>query len=215
MALHIARMYYPVLTLGPGKRLGIWTAGCPRACPGCISPELQDTENGRTMTPGQVLGLLRSLGEKPEGITISGGEPFLDPHALLELLKGLREITEDILLFTGFRMEQLEKDPICAAAAAMCAVIVDGPYEREKNTGVGLRGSDNQNIIVNRFAERYAGAEAWDRQLQLVTYGGNLLSLGIPGGGNHAQPGQNTGPIPAGQTEYRRNPDAGGAGTGG
>ena len=44
MELSIARIYYPVKTLGPGNRIGIWTAGCPRRCSGCISPELQHAE---------------------------------------------------------------------------------------------------------------------------------------------------------------------------
>ena len=40
--LSIARIFYPVKTLGPGNRVGIWTTGCLRGCQGCISPELQD-----------------------------------------------------------------------------------------------------------------------------------------------------------------------------
>ena len=32
--------------LGPGKRLIIWTSGCPKRCPACIAPDLQDIKNG-------------------------------------------------------------------------------------------------------------------------------------------------------------------------
>ena len=182
MALHIARIYYPVLTLGPGRRAGIWTAGCPRRCPGCISPELQRQESGRAMDTGQIMALIHALPGRPEGVTISGGEPFLDPGGLRELLDALSGVSDDILVFTGFTYEALRArgDPDVDGALARCAALVDGPYVAELNDGCGLRGSRNQRCLVFRHRERYAGAEQWPRRLQNVAYGAGILTIGIP-----------------------------------
>lgn len=182
MTLHIARIYYPVLTLGPGRRAGIWTAGCLRCCPGCISPELQRRESGRAMETEQIMALIHALPRRPEGFTISGGEPFLNPRGLRELLDALSGISDDILVFTGFCYEELRArgDEDVDRALDRCAVLVDGPYMAGLNDGIGLRGSRNQRCLVFRHKEHYAGAERWPRTLQNVVYGPGVLTIGIP-----------------------------------
>lgn len=44
--LSIGEIWYPVITLGYGKRLGIWFQGCQKNCMNCISPEFKVKENG-------------------------------------------------------------------------------------------------------------------------------------------------------------------------
>lgn len=178
--LHIARMYYPVTTLGPGRRVGIWTAGCNRGCPGCLSPELQDPAHGRAMTPEDVLEVLRALPERPEGFTLSGGEPFADPAGLCELLHALSSISDDILVFTGYTGQELETLEGAGEAVSLCAALVEGPYIQALNEGIGLRGSRNQRCRVFRYPERYAGMERWPREVQTVRYGDGFLAIGIP-----------------------------------
>ncbi len=39
MELSLSRVHFPVTTLGPGRRLGIWFQGCSIRCPGCISAD--------------------------------------------------------------------------------------------------------------------------------------------------------------------------------
>ena len=38
--IYIDRIYAPVTTLGPGKRIALWTSGCSKRCEGCANPEL-------------------------------------------------------------------------------------------------------------------------------------------------------------------------------
>ena len=182
MELHIARIYYPVTTLGPGKRVGIWTSGCNRNCPGCISPELQQFENGRAMTTDEIMNIINSLSELPDGFTISGGEPFADPVALHSLLDALCEISDDIIIFTGYTYEELksESDADINAVIALCAMLVDGPYIQELNDGMGLRGSSNQRCLIFKYQVRYSAIELEPRELQSVRYGKNFLTIGIP-----------------------------------
>ena len=104
--LFLHRVYYPVTTLGYGKRLGVWVRGCGKACPGCISPELKEPLG----SPVDVEEVIRRIPEgfEADGLTISGGEPFDQPRGVLQLIRWFsREISEDILIFTGYTIEEL------------------------------------------------------------------------------------------------------------
>ncbi len=182
MLINIARIYYPVLTLGPGERLGIWTAGCKKKCKECISPNLQDPKSGRAMDISDINNILSSLPKKPQGFTISGGEPFLNPKGLNALLKTLRKISDDIIVFTGYTLNellQMNNDDVNSAINE-CAVLIDGPYIANENNHIGLRGSKNQTIHVFRHNNKYKNAEQWPRELQNISYANNLLIVGMP-----------------------------------
>ena len=36
-SVSISRLHFPVTTLGPGHRIGIWFQGCSIRCEGCLS----------------------------------------------------------------------------------------------------------------------------------------------------------------------------------
>lgn len=180
--MRVARMYYPVHTLGPGDRMGIWMAGCPHQCEGCISPELREDESGREMSVEEVMAIIRSLPQRPDGFTISGGEPFAQMEELAQLLSELCVLSDDIIVFTGFLLEDLVAmdSARTAEVTARCSVLVDGPYMPTQNDGKGLRGSSNQRFHVFRNHERYARLDEWLRGVQGVRFGEGFLSIGIP-----------------------------------
>lgn len=182
--LSIARIYYPVQTLGPGNRVGIWTNGCNRNCDGCISPELQAYDVSKEYDVDVILQMIDKVSAPIDGFTISGGEPFMKPKALAKLVKNLNEINDDILIFTGYTLEELKalNDVDIDYVLDNCTAIVDGPFIKELNEDVGLRGSSNQRILVFKHQEKYEGAETNERQLQTVVYGKGILTIGIPGG---------------------------------
>ncbi len=180
--MRIGRCWYPVTTLGFGKRLGIWFQGCAGGCPECISPEFQDPQEGRDCTPEEILSLLPQEC-KPDGMTISGGEPFDQPEALLGMIQAWEaRFGDDILVFTGYTLEELKEmnSDVIDAVLEKIAVLVDGRYLREENNGTGLRGSANQNIHVWKWKERHEGLEKISRSLQCVLYGDQLWMIGIP-----------------------------------
>jgi anaerobic ribonucleoside-triphosphate reductase activating protein len=88
-SITLSRLHFPVTTLGPGKRIGIWLQGCSIRCPGCISADTWSATEGLTTTEAVIEALLPWLPDA-EGITISGGEPFDQPEALQILLRELR-----------------------------------------------------------------------------------------------------------------------------
>ncbi len=182
MPLSVARIYYPVKTLGPGQRIGIWTAGCNRNCPGCISPELKSVEAGKELSTDEIIGIIRRIGKSSDGFTISGGEPFLQADALCDLIEKLTLISDDILIYTGFTLNELldRHDRCVDRIIALSAAIVDGPYVDELNDGIGIRGSSNQKLHVFRHHELYRGLDACKREIQTVLYGNSMLTIGIP-----------------------------------
>lgn len=161
--MKIARVLYPVRTLGPGNRIGIWVCGCDRRCKGCANPELWDASLVPDVPLEELCGVLRKLimtaPEKPDGVVISGGEPFAQPDALFELLFFLKPFLTDILVFTGFLLRELQEDAHARRCLSYISVLVDGAYREEENRGELLRGSTNQQIyyldtsVEPRYAE--------------------------------------------------------------
>ena len=116
--MQTARFFSPVHTLGPGRRVGLWTQGCRKKCPECTAPELQifrkELEIPEEILARMIMDAARRNG--CSGLTISGGDPFEQPESLLKLLKLLRETFEDILVYTGYTMEEIR----AGAAAGAC-----------------------------------------------------------------------------------------------
>lgn len=147
----IARILSPVHSLGPGERVCIWTQGCSKRCKGCISPELQPfsgKEIDESVLANIIIQVARNNGCK--GITLSGGDPFEQPQALLKLLMLLRENFDDILVYTGFELTDIQSE-LMGTAAKKCLdyldVLIDGRYIDELNfQDCALRGSTNQKI---------------------------------------------------------------------
>ena len=68
---------------GPGIRYVIFTQGCPHHCPGCHNPETWACEGGEEYTPEalfQKVYRYRNYWGKKGGVTVSGGEPLLQPY---------------------------------------------------------------------------------------------------------------------------------------
>lgn len=179
--IRLHRVYYPVTALGPGKRLGIWVQGCTRACPDCLSPEMQPLSG----TPVPVETVLQHMPADihPDGMTVSGGEPFDQPAAVAEMMQWfIRHYSADVLVYTGYTLAELQArhDPATDAILSSLAALVDGPYQRQQNYGRGWMGSENQRLYVYRFPERYRHFTTARRTLQAVQQAQRLLFIGIP-----------------------------------
>ena len=146
--MYIARILYPVKVLGPGNRIGIWFDGCPHHCKGYSNPELWDQKEQYRISLEVLKTLLGKIcsTHDVDGFTLTGGDPFAQPDALAEMLPVLANISEDILVYTGFQYEELKAQ--YPKLLTQIGVLIDGPYIEERNTGVSLCGSDNQNIII-------------------------------------------------------------------
>ena len=95
-----------------------------------------------------VIKMIRSITYPIDGFTISGGEPFLNPKALEALVRQLAEINDDILIYTGYTLDELKQLSMIEVDNILniCAVLIDGPYIADLNNNCGLRGSSNQCV---------------------------------------------------------------------
>lgn len=82
-----------VRVLGPGVRYALWVQGCPRRCPGCVAENAWDPDGGERI-PVDALAVEIVL-SGAEGLTVSGGEPFLQAEALAELLEKVKKTLPD------------------------------------------------------------------------------------------------------------------------
>jgi len=185
--MQIDRLLYPITSLGPGRRLVIWTVGCDRRCVGCANPELWAWNADKNIDVNDFIRQIESTtnGQSVDGVTITGGDPLLQADELCILLQGLRSITNDILLFTGYTLNEAETAiPVrtWALIKQYVSVLIDGPYIEAMNDNTcALRGSANQNVIFFDESKRALYNEYTNkgREIQNVFYNNRMISVGI------------------------------------
>lgn len=182
----VGRILSPVHSLGPGERICIWTQGCSKKCYGCISPELQSKE-GNEIDEAVLAVMLEKIAQKGNctGLTISGGDPFEQSDSLLKLLKLVKKMFDDILVYTGYTLQAVLRGE-AGDAGIECLnyidVLIDGPYVKELNkSDCVLRGSSNQIIqFLNReIEEKYVDYMKKGRILENFVHGNKTIITGI------------------------------------
>lgn len=130
---------------GPGKRLVVFFQGCLRGCKGCFNPDTHSFDEKDLCSAREVFE--RFLKPGTEGMTVSGGEPFMQPEGLSDLLKEARRRGLSTVVYTGFTIEELRGDQARKGCLPLIDILIDGPYEEEsKETTLLARGSTNQRI---------------------------------------------------------------------
>ena len=192
MNIAINKVHFPVTTLGYGRRVGIWTQGCSIRCPGCISRDTWEHDEERVTTVELLATAVSSWLTDADGVTISGGEPFDQPTALVEFIREVRKVNNgDILVFSGYAQELLLEDH--PEIIEMIDVLVSDPYRPDSGTKLTLRGSDNQriSILTDLARARYPAGldfEPWAarRRLDIFFEGDSVWMAGIPQAGEMA-----------------------------
>lgn len=173
-----------VRSLGPGLRYSIWLQGCPFDCKGCATPEAKALEANLIYTVESVAKDI--ISSKCDGLTISGGEPFLQAAGINRLLAMVLAARPSmtVLIFTGFLIENLNSQD-AIEVLRQADVVIDGPYVESLNDGKGLRGSSNQRIhfLTDRLLPWRGEMENGSRHIEININAriNNLIeSVGIP-----------------------------------
>ena len=149
MEIRIAGTVNDSIVDGPGYRYTVFAQGCPHHCPGCHNPESHDFGGGRVVDTEVIL---RQVRENPilDGMTLSGGEPFCQPEACLELARAAHQLRLNVWCYTGSTYEMLirENDPARMALLSEVDVLVDGPFIlAQRSLELKFCGSRNQRLI--------------------------------------------------------------------
>ena len=142
---------------GPGNRMVVFFQGCDKNCPSCFNPDTHSFEIVSLYSPAGIFEKYPPT--QIEGITVSGGEPFLQPDGLLELLRVSKENYRlSTVVYTGFTYKELKQKLNCQACLEFIDVLIDGRYdESRKETTLLARGSTNQKFyfLTNRYNKKY------------------------------------------------------------
>ena len=181
----IHMIHYPVITLGPGRRVGIWLRGCSIHCAGCISEELWsfDPRFARDVESlsDEVCSFFKGS-TPPDGVTISGGEPLDQLVPLMALLRLLRSGgVRDILLYTGYEISYslLSNKELPKFVSA----VIDGPFKLNLETEAAWKGSSNQTLTLFdlNYEERYTEWSRMKKGAMQVAYSEDrVVYIGIP-----------------------------------
>ena len=134
---------------GPGLRLTIFTQGCLHNCPGCHNPQTHDPSGGSWADTEDILA---AAAAHPllDGITLSGGDPFMQPVPCLALAEGAHKLGLNFWTYTGYTWAALweENDAEKLALLKETDVLVDGPFLlAERSLELQFCGSRNQRLI--------------------------------------------------------------------
>lgn len=142
--------------LGPGNRFVVWTQGCKKRCKNCINPDGQSLSGGKVIKVNDLVALIAKQKEL-QGVTISGGEPFLQFPALFELVVKVKSsLGLDIMLYSGYTLDEINAmlpEKLCKTFFEFIDIFVDGEYVDALNDNQLFRGSSNQNIYF--FTSKY------------------------------------------------------------
>jgi anaerobic ribonucleoside-triphosphate reductase activating protein len=121
-------------------------------------------------------------------VTISGGEPFDQPEALLALIKDLSSMRNktrkhmDVLIYTGYSENRVRRK--FSQHLLYIDALVVGPFVEGVAESKPYRGSDNQRIILyTALGEKRYGPENlanWKSGMQVAADDEGIWMIGIP-----------------------------------
>lgn len=137
---------------GYGVRCSLYLSGCTHKCPSCFNEAAWDFSYGELYSSALEEKILKDLAQPfVQGLTLLGGEAFLNLPTCLKLVKKVRENfaqEKDIWIYSGFTFEEILQDEKKFALLKECDILVDGKFVLAlKDENLAFRGSSNQRII--------------------------------------------------------------------
>ena len=172
-------IHYPIHTLGPGERIGVWTQGCSLRCKGCMSTHTWEFDNKYSVDIENLVKAITKTGIKR--ITISGGEPFDQPERLEKFISLIRNEFSDILVYTGYRYEKIRKD--FPNILENIDALIDSPFIEGCETSSIWKGSENQRFFLfneNLFLDYKNWLKKEKKSLQILEKDKEIILIGIP-----------------------------------
>ena len=153
---------------GEGVRNSLYVSGCMFHCKGCYNAATWSFKAGIPYTKELEEQIMKDLAQPyVQGLTLLGGEPFLNTGILIPLVKRIRkELPEkDIWSWTGYTWEELMLEtPDKLKLLHLVDILVDGRFDiTKKNLILQFRGSSNQRIIDVKKSLDQGKVVIWDK----------------------------------------------------
>ena len=156
MYINVAGEIYHSLVNGPGMRYVIFFQGCTRKCKNCQNEHTWKIGAGIDMTTDEIITNLENS-VFIDGITISGGEPFLQENGLCDLCRKIKEKFPNytIMIYTGYTIEDLKSlnNNYINETLKLVDYIAEGEYQCNNPTSKKYVGSNNQRVINMKTGE--------------------------------------------------------------
>lgn len=148
---------------GPGTRLTVFLAGCPLRCLYCHNPDTMEMRRGEPVTADELLARVaryRAVFDVTGGgLTISGGEPLMQPAFVARVLRGAREMGVRTALDTSGYLGAHCSDAMLADLDLVLLDVKSG----DPDTYRRVTGRDLEPTLVFGRRLAAAGTEIWVR----------------------------------------------------
>lgn len=160
MEAYIAGLLPNSLVNGTGTRTVIFMAGCNHFCEKCHNKDYWPMSSGAKTYLKTICKEIEKNIHIINGITLSGGDPFLQPLASAEIAKFAKSKGLTVWTYTGYTLEELntickeDKNDSVISLLENTDVLVDGKFiSKLKDDNLKYKGSSNQNIIALKKGE--------------------------------------------------------------
>jgi len=177
--------YLPVSTVnGPGRRFVLWVQGCRLDCRECFNAAYRPVKPAIQAPVPALLEQITAV-RGIDGVTFSGGEPFLQAAPLAALAAGLQENSLSVVTYSGYTLEEIttRNHPDWNNLLAHTDLLIDGPYVKEIPTTLPWQGSGNQRLhfLTDRFNTIKAEINTVNKGFEIhLGPGGKIQVTGFP-----------------------------------
>ena len=144
MEIRLAGLEPESIVDGPGYRFTVFVQGCPHNCPGCHNPQTHDFGGGHVAQTDDVIA---HLGQNPlvRGLTLSGGEPMMQPEPLYLIAKAAKEKGMNVKVVKASMMMSGRYVAENRTGDGFCKIVYD--LDRRCVAGVQIVGSYASEMI--------------------------------------------------------------------
>lgn len=185
--LNIAKILDVTEAEGPGRRLAIWTQGCLKRCQGCCNGELLRIKPAHIYESSEIITRIvnSQVHYQIEGITLLGGEPFLQAEGLAEIAQASQQIGLSVMIFTGYQLEELGEENFKGSEKLLqfTDILIDGEYEIENTEMIrNWVGSTNQRF---HYMTNFYDPDIETQKLSVtnewrISSSGQIIGNGLP-----------------------------------
>jgi len=183
-SLYLYHIVETTKVLGKGNRFAIWVQGCDKRCQNCIVPDSwSKTDGGFEIS---IDDLVQKILDIPnlDGVTISGGEPFLQSSQLVNLIQKLNSSANlNYIIYSGLNYDDILEDEKQNELLNIIDLLIDGEYVDKLNSEIPLIGSSNQGVYIisddgSILADFMLSQKS--RDLEFLIQDNKIFMVGIP-----------------------------------